>query len=445
MARLPKAVTALPFGRVAIVGHGVVVCHRVVVAIFSAEDSNSGNFVTFVEAHHDHTPRTRPVAVDAFDVCAHYLTALADQEQLLVVLVDQLDGRDAPRLVALDGNERHALATAVLASELRCGHSLAVTGFGQKQDVVAGLDDAHADDLVGLVREPDADHARGVAAHWPDLTLAETPDLAQRRGEDDVVIAGRHRGPRELVVLGDRDRSYARRADALELLDRRLLDDPLAGGHDHVRTLLEVRNGDDGQDELPWLELDSLQVDDRDALARPLSRRRDRVHLGAEDAAAVGEEERPIVRAGNEQVLDSILLDRLRADDALAAADLAAISGQWLALDVAARRDRDDDVLVRDQVLVGQLTVRIALDSCQSDAGVLRRELAQLVLDDREDTRRVRKDVLELGDELDRGEVLVLDLLALERCQTAQLHLEDGVGLNLTQLEARAQVATLRI
>ena len=169
------------------------------------------------------------------------------------------------------------------------------------------------------------------------------------------------------------DRPDAGRADALELLDRRLLDDPLARGHDHVRALLEVRDRHDGEDQLPRFELDALEVDDRNALARPLGRCRDRVHLGAEDSAAIGEEERPVVRARDEQVLDGVLLDRLRADDALAAADLAAIRRERLALDVAARRDRDHDVLVGDQVLVGQLAVRVALDPSQSDAGVLGR------------------------------------------------------------------------
>ena len=53
---------------------------------------------------------------------------------------------------------------------------------------------------------------------------------------------------------------------------------------------------------------------------------------------------------------------------------------------------------------------------------------------------RVGEDVLQLGDELDDGEVLVLDLLALERGQAAQLHLQDRVGLDLAEREARHQV-----
>src|SRR5213080_4130650 len=109
MARLPKAVTALPSRRVAIVGHRVVVCHRVVVAIFGPEDGNSGNFVAIVEAHDDHAACARAVAVDALDVRAHDLAALADEQELLIVLIDELDGGDAAGLRALDRDERHAL------------------------------------------------------------------------------------------------------------------------------------------------------------------------------------------------------------------------------------------------------------------------------------------------------------------------------------------------
>ena len=50
-----------------------------------------------------------------------------------------------------------------------------------------------------------------------------------------------------------------------------------------------------------------------------------------------------------------------------------------------------------------------------------------------QDARRVGEDVLQLGDELDDREVLVLDLLALERGEAPQLHLEDRVGLDLAR------------
>ncbi len=106
----------------------------------------------------------------------------------------------------------------------------------------------------------------------------------------------------------DGDGPDARRADPLELLDGRLLDDALAGGHDQVAALLEVGQRDRGHGTLARLDLDALEVDDRDALGLAAGVR-DGVDLGAEDAAAVGEEQRPVVGVGDEQVLDRVLLD----------------------------------------------------------------------------------------------------------------------------------------
>ena len=100
-----------------------------------------------------------------------------------------------------------------------------------------------------------------------------------------------------------------------------------------------------------------------------------------------------------------------------------------LALDVAALAERHDHVLGGDEVLGGQLAVRIGLDPGLAIVAVALLEVGQLVLDDLQDLARVGEQVLELADELDDRLVLVLDLLALERGEPPQLHLEDGVGL----------------
>ena len=162
--------------------------------------------------------------------------------------------------------------------------------------------------------------------------------------------------------------------------------------------------------------------------------------LGAEDAAAVREEQRPVVGVRDEQVLDGVLLAGDVADDPLAAAMLAAVGGDRLALDVAAAGDRDDDVLVGDEVLVGHLAAEVVGDAGASLAGVLLLQLGELVLDDLADAGRVGQDVLELGDELDDREVFVLDLLALEGGQAGEPHVEDGLRLELGQVEAGHQV-----
>ena len=198
---------------------------------------------------------------------------------------------------------------------------------------------------------------------------------------------------------------------------------------------LEVGQHDRGHRDLAGLHLDAREVDDRDALGLAAGVG-DRVDLGAEHAAAVREEQRPVVGVGDEQVLDGVLLAGDVPDDPLAAAVLAAVGGDRLALDVAAAGDRDDDVLVGDEVLVGHLAAGVVGDARPALAGVLALQLGELVLDDREDARRVGEDVLELGDELDDREVLVLDLLALEGGQAGEAHVEDRLGLELGEPEA---------
>ncbi len=202
---------------------------------------------------------------------------------------------------------------------------------------------------------------------------------------------------------------------------------------------LEVRQDDRGDRDLARIDLDARQVDDRHALGLP-RRIGDGVDLGAEHATAVGEEQRPVVRVGDEQMLDRVLLARDVADDALAAAMLAPVGRDRLALDVAATRDRDDDVLVGDEVLVGHVAAGVVGHARPPIARVLALQLGELVLDDREDAGGVGEDVLELGDELDDRQVLVLDLLALEGSEAGQAHVEDGLRLQLGEVEARHQV-----
>jgi hypothetical protein len=119
------------------------------------------------------------------------------------------------------------------------------------------------------------------------------------------------------------------------------------------------------------------------------------------------------VRVGDEQVRERVLFDRRGADDALAAARLAAVGRQRLALDVAA----PETVITTSSSAIRSSSVisRSRRPGCASAlAGVLvaSSRSSSLMIRRR---GRVGEDVLELGDQLDRGEVLVLDLLALER------------------------------
>ncbi len=392
-----------------------------------------------VEAHDDDAAGGAAVAVDGLDVGAHDLALRGDEEELLVRLGDELDGSHGSGLGALERDEPDALGAAVHGPEVAQRHALAVAGLGQHEDVAVGLDHAHAHDAVALARQADADDAGRVAAHGPDLALVEAGEAALRRGQDDVVLSRRDGHPGEGVVGPDREGPDAGGAHALEALDGRLLDEALHRGHDEVVAGLEVGQRDDRQDPLAGLHLDALEVDDGHALGLS-GGVGNGVDLGAEDAPTIGEEERPVVRVGDEQVRHGILLDRARPDDALAAARLAPVGDEGLALDVAATRDGHHDVLVGDEVVVGELLVGAALDARATVLPVARVQLPELVADDLEDAPRVGQDVLELRDARDDRDVLVLDLLALERRQATQLHLEDGVGLDLGEPEAADEV-----
>ena len=133
-------------------------------------------------------------------------------------------------------------------------------------------------------------------------------------------------------------------------------------------------------------------------------------------------------------MVDDVVLLQARALHALAAALLAAVQVGLRPLGVAGLGDRDDDFFARDQILVGDITVR------GDDAGApvvaeLLDEFLELLAHDGALALRLGQDVLEVGDlGLDLREI-VDDALALEGGQPAQLHIENGLGLDVVDVE----------
>src|SRR5919108_250414 len=162
------------------------------------------------------------------------------------------------------------------------------------------------------------------------------------------------------------------------------------------------------------------------------------VHLEPVHLAEVGKEEQVGVGGGDEEVFDDVLFFRLHARDALAPATLAAVGLDVRALDVARARDGDDHLLVGQEVLDRQLR-RLGEDLGAPRVAVFLLDGAQLVLDDPHQLDVGREDALELLDELQDLFVLFDDLLSLERGQATQLHVEDGLGLDLAELQSPHQ------
>ena len=142
------------------------------------ERGDADDLVPGVEAHDDDAAGPGRVAVDGVRLGPDHLAAGADEEQLLVLLGDLLDGGHVAGLLALQRDQPDALAAAVHRPELRQRHALAVAGLGQDEQVGRRLDDAHAHDVVRRAGQADADDAGGRAAHRPDLVLGEAGDLA---------------------------------------------------------------------------------------------------------------------------------------------------------------------------------------------------------------------------------------------------------------------------
>ena len=175
--------------------------------------------------------------------------------------------------------------------------------------------------------------------------------------------------------------------------------------------------------------LERQDVDQRLA-ARLRRRQRQPPDLLLVDAAVRGEEQHRRVRIGDEQPRDEILVARLHAGAALAAAPLRPVGRERHALDVAEMRDGHDHVLALDQVLVLDL-VDLLDDLGAARRGEVLLHLGELLLDDRLDARARAQDVEIVGDLGGELVELVLDLVAAERGQALQAQVEDRARLHV--------------
>src|SRR6185436_5868785 len=106
--------------------------------------------------------------------------------------------------------------------------------------------------------------------------------------------------------------------------------------------LAEVARRNQGADTLALCERKEVDKGSALRLAAP---ERKLVDLQAVDLPGRREEQQVVVRGGDDEMLDVVLVFQLHAHDADAAAALLAVRGHWQALHVARARDRDDHVL----------------------------------------------------------------------------------------------------
>src|SRR5262245_17926004 len=395
---------------------------------FGLDASDRADLVVGVEVDDAHAHRVAALRRDVVRVDADDL-ALGGDDQHVVTRPDlEHAHHGAVATAGLDVDD--ALAGAALQPVFVERRALAVAAPGDRQDLRALLHDVPRDHRVILL-DFDAADAGGATTHRSHLVLGEADGHAELGGDHDFARAvGAARGDDGVAVLESDglDATSARMRIGLEL---GLLHLPLRRAEEDVAARAEITHRHARRDLLAVAE--RQQVDHRLAL-RLASTLGDLVHLQPMHLAKIGEEEQVRMRRGDEEVLDDVLFLRLHAGDALAAAALAAIRLHVRALDVTRARDGDDHLLVGQEVLDRQLG-RLGHDLGTPRVAVLLLDGAQLFLDDPHELDVGGEDALELLDQLEDLFVLLDDLLPLQRRQTAQLHVEDRLGLDLAELQ----------
>ena len=311
----------------------------------------------------------RPVGPEVVvDRAAHDLAALGDREHL--VAVDDDEGAD--QVAALLVGQRHRLdaeAAARLQAVVGDPRALGEAAVGDGEDVLRldrgpllgrdllGPDHRHRQHRVARLRNFMPGDAGRRPAHRPQLGVvgAEPDRLALAGDQQDVVVGLDQLGADQLVVvLAEVDGDHAGLARAVVVAEAGLLDQAVAGGEHEVGSLLVVADRQHLRDVLVGLE--RQQAGDVAALGVALGLGQV-VGLGAVDPAGRGEEQQPVVVGRRDEVLDDVVAAQARAAHALAAALLGAVLVGAGALGVAAAGDRDDELLVGDQVLHREVAV----------------------------------------------------------------------------------------
>ena len=166
-------------------------------------------------------------------------------------------------------------------------------------------------------------------------------------------------------------------------------------------------------------------------IARPF---RQLVSLQTVHASLVGEEQQPVVRACQEEVVDHVVLTQLGALDTLAATVLRTVFVGLGALDETGVSDGHDHVFFRNQIFDVHFT-GVWQDLGSTFVAILGHDFVKLVAHDLALTLRLGENVVVVGDTTHQLVVLVENLLAFQCGQSAQLHGQNGVGLHFVHVQ----------
>ena len=158
------------------------------------------------------------------------------------------------------------------------------------------------------------------------------------------------------------------------------------------------------------------------------------VCLEAVHATVVGEEQDPIVRGADEEVAHHVVLLEFGAAHAFAAALLVAVGVNLGALRVARGGDGHHNVFAGDEVFLGHIAGS-SHDLGAAIVAVLIHDFFEFVAHNGTLALWAGENIFQVGDDFFNLCQFINDFLAFQGGETAQLHSQNGIGLDLINVQ----------
>ena len=169
------------------------------------------------------------------------------------------------------------------------------------------------------------------------------------------------------------------------------------------------------------------------------------VDIEGVNAPLVGEKQQLIVGVDHLQLHQGIVVAVAGAAHALATTLLIPVGADGHTLDVSALAQGNNDIFLDDELLDGLLLEFGQFNDRAARVGVFTLEFASFPLDLRPNLLRVLQQIFQLGDGGEQVVVFFVQTLPFQCGQPAQLHVQDGLCLNLGEVELLHQVVAGRL
>ena len=161
-------------------------------------------------------------------------------------------------------------------------------------------------------------------------------------------------------------------------------------------------------------------------------------------ATEVREEQQPVVRRRDKEMLNHVIAAQLGSANSLTASFLGAVVISTSALCETIAGDGDDNILFGDEVFHRHFPIE-GNDGGATLIAELLNDFAKFFGDDCALTLRLSQNVLQIFNARLKFGVLIQDLLTFQSCQSAQLQGQNCIGLDLIDIEQLHQATACLI